>query len=464
MPRGSRGRPATWEARSARVSGRPFSGSRTPAGSSSCAGWSNATTPSSAMSASSVAVKTFVIDPISNSVRSSGGPAPGRHLPAEADVGALAVAHGADQRVVATPRVCGQDVVDRRHVRIVRTSPPETARVGAGICVKVGYLRPSAGYVVDRAARAGWGDRSRAASRAARHAAARDQRIGARELPGHLGHPRARRLVARPRRDVHAARRSPPCSRASSVGTRPDHIGRRPAHPGCVGRTGGRGHPARSRTATRWSRASRWWCSAARSRRSGSRPTRPSSRTSCRRSAGSRRSPLRASPRTSASWPGRPSARCCCWAAGACCSPARRPSPWSRLRPPCASCRGAARTRLRRRPNAPRGPCSPRDRRFALLFVAGCFAAIVYLSYETLMPISATDTYGLEPERVGRRAGDQPADGDVPAAAGDDLDVGAPDGPEARRRDVGDGPAAPRAHRDGGAVAARPRGDHLRRR
>src|SRR4051812_9107509 len=33
------------------------------------------------MSASSVAVKTFVMDPISNSVRSSGGPAPGRTSP-----------------------------------------------------------------------------------------------------------------------------------------------------------------------------------------------------------------------------------------------------------------------------------------------------------------------------------------------------------------------------------------------
>ena len=42
-----------------------------------------------------------------------------------------------------------------------------------------------------------------------------------------------------------------------------------------------------------------------------------------------------------------------------------------------------------------------RDRRFALLFVAGCFAAIVYLSYETLMPISATDTYGLSPSAWG---------------------------------------------------------------
>jgi predicted MFS family arabinose efflux permease len=42
-----------------------------------------------------------------------------------------------------------------------------------------------------------------------------------------------------------------------------------------------------------------------------------------------------------------------------------------------------------------------RDRRFALLFVAGCFASIVYLSYETLMPISATDTYGLSPSAWG---------------------------------------------------------------
>ncbi len=38
-----------------------------------------------------------------------------------------------------------------------------------------------------------------------------------------------------------------------------------------------------------------------------------------------------------------------------------------------------------------------RDRRFAMVFAAGCLAAVVYLSYETLLPISVTDTHGVDP-------------------------------------------------------------------
>jgi predicted MFS family arabinose efflux permease len=38
-----------------------------------------------------------------------------------------------------------------------------------------------------------------------------------------------------------------------------------------------------------------------------------------------------------------------------------------------------------------------RDGRFALVFIAGCLAAMVYLSYETLLPISVTDTHGVDP-------------------------------------------------------------------
>jgi MFS family permease len=42
-----------------------------------------------------------------------------------------------------------------------------------------------------------------------------------------------------------------------------------------------------------------------------------------------------------------------------------------------------------------------RDRSFAAVLVAGTFAAIVYLSYETLLPISLVQSHGLEPAAWG---------------------------------------------------------------
>ena len=59
--------------RSSSVISRPRDGIRTPSGSHFCTGSSSATSPSRAISASSVAVKTFVIEPISKIDRGPSG-------------------------------------------------------------------------------------------------------------------------------------------------------------------------------------------------------------------------------------------------------------------------------------------------------------------------------------------------------------------------------------------------------
>ena len=62
--------------RSSSVISRPRDGIRTPSGSHFCTGSSSATRPSLAISASSVAVKTFVIEPISKIDRDPSGTRP----------------------------------------------------------------------------------------------------------------------------------------------------------------------------------------------------------------------------------------------------------------------------------------------------------------------------------------------------------------------------------------------------
>jgi hypothetical protein len=79
---GIRGSPDDCVVRSSSVILRPLrSGTRTLSGRNFATGSSSFTSPRSAMSASRVAVKTLVIDPISKTLSASSGIAPGPGLP-----------------------------------------------------------------------------------------------------------------------------------------------------------------------------------------------------------------------------------------------------------------------------------------------------------------------------------------------------------------------------------------------
>ena len=101
-------------ARSASVIGRPRTGKTTPSGRCLWTGSSSATRPSRARSASRVAVKTFVIDPISKIVRSSGGSSRSSADAPAAGNDRLAVAAHADDDPDVLARALVEDAARRR--------------------------------------------------------------------------------------------------------------------------------------------------------------------------------------------------------------------------------------------------------------------------------------------------------------------------------------------------------------
>ena len=195
------------------------------------------------MSASSVAVKTFVIEPISNSVRSSGGPPPGRTSPRKrtsvrspsrtaqtsawwrrpacaartSSIGATAASYGRARR---KPPEWGQESASRSGTfgRVPDTSSIVRRALGGEIDRA---LRPvllvTLLHAISGSARVSflgiWAIRELDASSLALGVTFTCAAIAS-VFTGYLG--------------GHAVRPHRPT----------------PAHPGCVGRTGGRGHPA----------------------------------------------------------------------------------------------------------------------------------------------------------------------------------------------------------------------------
>jgi hypothetical protein len=90
-----------------------------------------------------------------------------------------------------------------------------------------------------------------------------------------------------------------------------------------------------------------------------------------------------------------------------------------------------------------------RDRVFLLFFVSGTFSTLVYVAYETLLPISLVDSHGLAPSTWGFLVVVNPLMVTLFQLRITARNRARTRGAEALDGDPADGPAVPRAHADG---------------